>query len=267
MSNLLSRLLVIVVGVPVVLGLVWLGGWWLFVLAAAAAVLALHEFYAMTRPLRPLVLAGYCGALASLVGAELGGVAWMLGGFLTTFALAFLLKGFAETRRPTTVSVGATVLGAGWVGLGLGHLLLVREIPDHARLAVFTALFAVWAGDSAAYVVGRLLGRHKLAPATSPGKTWEGFVAGTAATVLVAFFALYEDRDTFLAVWQAIVLGIVIAAAAPLGDLFESLIKRDMNVKDSGRLLAGHGGMLDRVDALLFAGIASFYTLLAFGVA
>jgi phosphatidate cytidylyltransferase len=266
MTNLLSRLAVIAVGVPLVLVFVWLGGWWLFVVAAAAALAALHEFYGMTRPLRPLVLAGYLGALASLVGVELGGAAWMLGGFVATLALAFLLKGFAETRQPTTVSVGVTVLGAGWIGLGVGHLLLIRDIPEHAVLAAFTVLFAVWAGDSLAFVVGRLLGRHKLAPTTSPGKTWEGFVAGTLATVLVTFFALYEDREDFLSVWEAIVLGLVIAAAAPLGDLFESLIKRDMDLKDSGRLLAGHGGMLDRLDALLFAWVAAFYALLAFGV-
>jgi phosphatidate cytidylyltransferase len=106
-----------------------------------------------------------------------------------------------------------------------------------------------------------------LAPATSPGKTWEGFLVGTAATILIVFFALYDDRKDFLSIPQALVLGAVIAATAPLGDLFESAIKRDMGVKDSGRLLAGHGGMLDRIDALLFAAVAAFYTLLGFGVA
>jgi phosphatidate cytidylyltransferase len=248
-----------------VLGLVWLGGWWLFGLALVVAMIALHEFYFMTRSLRPLVLAGYVGAIAALLGAQLGGGIWMLGGFLTTFALAFLLKGVAETRAPATVSVSTTVLGAGWIGLGLAHILLIREIPAHAQLATFTLLLAVFAGDTLAYFAGRLLGRHRLAPAISPGKTWEGFVAGTVATILVAFFALYEERDSFLAVWQAIVLGAVIALAGPIGDLFESTLKRDMQVKDTGRLLGGHGGMLDRTDSLLFAGVASFYCLLAFG--
>jgi phosphatidate cytidylyltransferase len=265
MTGLASRVLVALAGLPVVLGLVWLGGWWLFGLALVVAMIALHEFYFMTRSLRPLVLAGYVGAIAALLGAQLGGGIWMLGGFLTTFALAFLLKGVAETRAPATVSVSATVLGAGWIGLGLAHILLIREIPAHAQLATFTLLLAVFAGDTLAYFAGRLLGRHRLAPAISPGKTWEGFVAGTVATILVAFFALYEERDSFLAVWQAIVLGAVIALAGPIGDLFESTLKRDMQVKDTGRLLGGHGGMLDRTDSLLFAGVASFYCLLAFG--
>src|SRR2546430_512322 len=112
---------------------------------------------------------------------------------------------------------------------------------------------------------GRLLGRHKLAPTLSPGKTWEGFVAGTSATVFIAFVALY--KQDYISIGESIALGAVIAVAAPLGDLFESGIKRDMQVKDSGRLLGGHGGMLDRLDAILFASVASYYLLRAFGAA
>src|SRR5205823_10510963 len=94
------------------------------------------------------------------------------------------------------------------------------------ELATFTVLLAVWAGDIGAFFAGRLIGRHKLAPALSPGKTWEGFLFGTAATIFVAFVALYKQH--YLSIWQSIVLGIVIAIAAPLGDLFESALKRDM---------------------------------------
>ena len=263
MSNLVSRVLVTVVGVPVVLWLVWVVGWWLFGLALVAAVVALHEFYVMARSLRPLVLAGYAGALATLLGAELGGIDWMLGGFLLTLLLAFLLYGIAETRQSATVTMGSTILGVAWIPVGLGHVLLLREIPEHGRLALFTVLLAVFADDTAAYLVGRLVGRHKLAPALSPGKTWEGFVAGTIGAIAVAFFALYEEG--FLTIPESIALGAAIALAGAAGDLFESALKRDLQVKDSGQLLGGHGGMLDRVDSLLFAGTAAFYLILAFG--
>ena len=263
MSALVSRVFVAAVLLPLVLLAVWGGGWWLFGLAAVAAVLALHEFYVMTRSFRPVVVAGYAGTLAALLGA-MWGPEWALGGFLATFGLAFLFKGLAGAA-PTTGSTAATMLGAAWIGLGLACLILIREIPEHGVLAAFTVLLAVFASDTVAYFAGRFLGRHKLAPRTSPGKTWEGLAAGTIAAVLVPFFALYEQG--LLDVVQSLVLGGAIAIAAPVGDLFESALKRDAGIKDAGRLLLGHGGVLDRLDALLFAGVAAYYVLLAFGVA
>jgi phosphatidate cytidylyltransferase len=251
------------VALPAVLGLVWLGGWWLFALAACVAVLGLHEFAAMTRPLRPLVLAGYVGVLVMLLGVELGGVAWLLGAVLATLLASFILQGLAGTRQPATVAIGSTVLGAVWIGLGIAHILLLRGLPDDGRTAVFTVLLAVFAADTLAFFAGRLVGRHKLAPTISPAKTWEGLVAGTIAAVAVAFFALYEERETFLTIPEALVLGGAIALAAALGDLFESALKRDLEVKDTGRLLGGHGGMLDRIDALLFASVTAFFVVIA----
>jgi phosphatidate cytidylyltransferase len=261
MSNALSRLLVAAAGIPVVLGVVYLGGWWLFALAVVIALVALHEFWLLARPLSPLSPAGYIGAVLGLVGAELGGLPWMLGGVLTAFPLAFALKGISASRRAPTASISATVMGAVWIGCGLGFFLLVRDL-HRGRLAAFAILLAVWAGDTLAYLGGRLVGRHRMAPNTSPGKTWEGFVFGTAATIFVTFVTLYDDRDTYLSVGEAIVLGAVIAVAAPIGDLFESMLKRDAGVKDTGHLLGGHGGMLDRLDAVLFAAPAAYYTLL-----
>lgn len=263
MSQLVSRILVAVVALPAVLWIVYLGGWPLFGLALAVALVALHELYVMARSLRPLVLAGYAGAAATLLGAQLGGADWMLAGFLVTLLLAFLLYGVAETRQSGTITIGTTLLGVAWVALGLGHLLLLRDLPEHGRLAVFTVLLAVFADDTAAYFVGRLLGRHKLAPAISPGKTWEGLVAGTVVAVAVAFFALYDQE--FLTIPESLVLGGAVALAGAAGDLFESAIKRDLRVKDSGRLLGGHGGMLDRIDAHLFAAVAAFYVVVALG--
>jgi phosphatidate cytidylyltransferase len=262
MSSFWSRIAVSAVAIPIVLGVVYLGGWWVFALAAAAAAVALHEFWLLARPLRPLAPAGYVGVILALVGAEAGGLEWMLGGLLTAFALAFLLKGISEARPAATASVSATVTGAAWIGFGLGFVILLRELPQNGRLAAFTVLLAVWAGDTFAYFGGRLIGRHKMAPTTSPGKTWEGFAFGTIATVFVTFVALY--KQDFLTIGESIVLGVVIAVAAPLGDLFESLLKRDAGVKDSGRLMGAHGGMLDRLDAFLFAAPAAYFAILAF---
>lgn len=267
MTAFASRIVVAVAALPAVLGLVWLGGWWLFGLLVVAALIALHEFYGMARPLRPLVAAGYPAVILLLAGARVGGMQWMLAGFLAVFVLAFMMNAVAETRAPATVAVSATVLGAAWVGFGLGHLILLRDMPRHAQLVCLVVLLAVFAADTVAYFVGRLIGRHKLAPVLSPGKTWEGFVAGSAAAIFVTFVGLYQDRAHFMVVWQAVVLGVVIAFSGAIGDLFESALKRDMQVKDTGRLLAGHGGVLDRIDSLLFALPAAFYLVAAFGYA
>jgi phosphatidate cytidylyltransferase len=264
-TNFLSRLLVVAIGLPVVLGLVWLGGWWLFGLLMVAGVVAVHEFVTMARPLRPLAPAVYAGVALALVGAKTGGVLWMLAGFLATFALGFPLNALARTSAPATAALGSTILGAGWIGLGLGHLLLLRELHREPRAIIFAVLLTVWAADTLAYLGGRAFGRHKLVPRISPGKTWEGLLVGAAAGVFVAFVALYQSRHDYLRIWQAVVLGVVVVVAAVVGDLFESALKRDMDVKDTGRLLGGHGGVLDRIDALLFAGAAAYYLVLAYG--
>ena len=160
-----------------------------------------------------------------------------------------------------------TVLGVAWLGGGLGCLLLLRDIPveEFGFWSVMTVLFTVFAADTAAYFTGRALGRHRMAPRISPGKTWEGFVAGVIAAMVVAFLLLYKDRADFLSIPESLLFGAVVALAAVLGDLFESSVKREAGVKDSGRILGGHGGVLDRLDALLWAGPAAYVVVLAFG--
>src|SRR5690348_11016088 len=160
MTNFVNRVLVAVVGLPVVLGAVWAGGWWLFALVAIAGAIAVHEFVVMARPLAPL----------APLGAERGGVVWMVGGFLTCFLLSFVLNTLAKTRPPATAAIGATVLAAAWIGFGLGHLVLLRRMHEQARLIAFTVLLVVFAADTFAYFGGRVIGRHKLAPTLSPDR-------------------------------------------------------------------------------------------------
>ena len=261
MSSFWSRIAVSLVLLPLVLGIVWLGGWWLFAIALVGGLMALHELYVIGRGLRPIVLAGYIGLLLTLLGAEAGNISWMVGGIFSTVLVAFVVFGFSDARPSATAAISLTLLGVVWVGGGIASLILLRDIPENGRLVVFTVLIAVFADDTAAFFVGRTIGRHKMAPRISPGKSWEGLVAGTLAAMAVAFFAMYDQR--FLTDIEALALGAAIALSSTLGDLFESAIKRDLGVKDSGRALAGHGGVLDRVDSLLWAGPAAFYVVLA----
>jgi phosphatidate cytidylyltransferase len=265
MSPLASRILVAAILLPLVIGLVYLGGWWLFALAVVGGLLALHELYAMARELRPLVLGGYVGYVVTLLALQLGGIEWMLGGLLATFVFAFVVYGLGGVRQGATNSFGITLLGVAWVGGGIGCLLLIRDIPDFGFWAVMAVLFTVFAADTGAFFVGRAFGRHRMAPAISPKKSWEGLIGGVVAAIGMAFVILYKDRNEFLTIPESLLLGLVIAVAAVLGDLFESAVKRDFDVKDSGRALGAHGGMLDRLDSLLWAGPAAYFAILAFG--
>jgi phosphatidate cytidylyltransferase len=147
--------------------------------------------------------------------------------------------------------------------MGLGHLVVLRDIPEHGRLAILTVLIAIFAADSGAYLVGRAVGRHKLAPAISPGKSWEGVVGGFVAGIFATWVSLYETG--FADGWRSLALGAAIVVAALVGDLLQSVVKRDVGIKDSGRLLAGHGGVWDRTDSILVAAPVAVYVLAGLG--
>jgi phosphatidate cytidylyltransferase len=260
-GNLASR---VIVGVPlalVTLAAIRLGGWALVVWGVAAAVLACHELYGMARRLRPMVIAGQLGVIAIVIGAHWGGISWAALPIPITLFLSFLLAAGVAMRESATTSIAITLLGSTYIGLGVASLVLIRDTRG-GRLGfdvLLAVVLGVWASDIFAYFGGRLFGRHKLAPAISPGKTVEGFVIGLVFGAAVIWWTLYGDpRITHT---QAAVLGVVVAVVAPFGDLFESFLKRDLGVKDSGRLLGGHGGVLDRIDALLLAGPAALITL------
>jgi len=262
-SSLASRLLVAAVLLPAVIGVVFLGGWWLWALGLAGGLIALHELYSMAKDLRPLVLAGYLGFGLSLLGLEWGGFDWMMGGILATLAISFVLYGLSDIRTAATTTFGVTLLGVVWIGGGIGCLLLIRDTPEHGFWALIAVMFTIFASDTAAYFVGRSLGRHRMSPSISPAKTWEGLAGGLVAAVITSFLVLYKDRDEFLSIPEMLLFGALVGVAGVLGDLFESAVKRDLQVKDSGRLLGGHGGMLDRLDALLWAGPTAYFVILA----
>jgi len=152
-----------------------------------------------------------------------------------------------------------TIAGILYVGWLLSHLVALRGL-DAGRNWVFFALFTTWASDTTAFFIGRKLGRHKLAPNISPGKTWEGATGGILGAIIVSI--LFFTATPFhlpLTYWQAIPLSILVSIFGQVGDLVESLLKRNMGVKDSGKLMPGHGGILDRMDSIIFAGIVVYY--------
>jgi phosphatidate cytidylyltransferase len=173
--------------------------------------------------------------------------------------LTFVQAAAAGPRPGVTGRMAVTVLGTLYVGLGFGHLLLMRRL-DEGMALVLAVIFGTWAGDTFAYFVGKYFGSTPMAPRLSPKKTWEGFAGGVLGTVLVVvFIGLY----TVLTPSESLLIGLTIAVVGPLGDLFESLVKRDVDAKDAGHMLPGHGGVLDRFDALLFSAVAVYYLVTA----
>ena len=240
---------------------VHLGG---IVFAAALTVVALlgmHELYRISGHAGPLRIAGFLATAGLLAVALVGGPQQMVLAVAATIPLCLVAALAARQRDGLTRAVAVTVLGVAWIGLSLAHGVLLRELP-HGTALVIDVLLATFLGDTAAHLVGSAFGRTKLAPRISPSKTVEGLVAGVVvgtAAVLVAALLFQE----WLEPWQALVIGLAPSIAAPAGDLFESLLKRDLGVKDTGRFFGAHGGVLDRIDAVLFAAIAGYYASVA----
>jgi phosphatidate cytidylyltransferase len=161
-----------------------------------------------------------------------------------------------QPRHAGAPGVAVTLLGLTWVGMAFAHAVLLRDLP-HGDGIVIDVLVGTFVGDTGAYLGGRTFGTRRLAPAISPNKTLEGLVIGFVIGVLGVWLAgLYQD---WLSGWDAVILGAAVGAAAPLGDLFESYLKRDVGTKDTGRLFGPHGGALDRLDAAMFTMVAGFY--------
>lgn len=291
----MKRVLTAVVLIPLVLLVVFRAPLWLYaVVVGIVILLCLHEYLTIVeqyqiKPLRwttylssaVLVTALSIAAAIQFSGERYAVYLWVLEPVqVAAIILLPLIFGIPVIfRRDLGMAVaasGSSAFGVLYVAMSLVLLIPMRWMPSHALLLVFT-LLSVWAGDIAAYYVGRTLGRHKLAPAVSPNKTWEGSIASLIASVGVAFLVFHfsvqinhffrpppaywlspytvrlQLYTTAANPWLIGALGIITNIAAQLGDLFESALKRGAQMKDSSSLLPGHGGILDRIDALLFA--------------
>jgi phosphatidate cytidylyltransferase len=258
-----QRLLVAAVGLPLLfVVLLWAPAWVFGLVVTAAAAGVQLEFYRLHAGRLTAAEQAFGAALGVLVGlGALSGdpatvLAALVGGVLALFLQALARP---EAAGSAAERVGLLVFGLAYGPVLLGHATLARTLPGELGPgAVAMALGAVFGGDTAAYYAGKAWGRRKLYPSVSPGKTWEGAAAGVLGTLLgVAVFRAWLVPD--LAWGHVVALGLVAALVGQLGDLCESLLKRGVGVKDSGGLLPGHGGLLDRLDSLLFVAPVVYY--------
>lgn len=258
-SDLGARILVAVPALAVALTMVALGGTVFAVGVGVLGLICLHELFSMFERARPARLAGFAGFIGLLVAASLGDRETILLAFLACIPLVFIIT-VNQAGGGGAPAISVTLLGLAWIGLALAHAVLLRDLP-HGGGLVFAVLLGTFVGDTGAYLGGRAFGRRPLAPTISPNKTVEGLAIGVViATAAVWWAGLSQE---WFGGTKGAIMGISIALAAPLGDLFESYLKRDANTKDTGTLFGAHGGALDRLDAILFTAVVGFYVWLA----
>lgn len=260
-SNLVTRVLTAVVAIPLLLGILFAAPpWATFVLIAAASFLVCWEYCTITYAGRNRAGRLVASLLTVLVAAVLYfAPAFFLAAAAGSFVVIFLLFLFHyEDQKTVSLEISSSLTGILYGGVVLTTLsLLGRDAADAGSFWVLLVMIVVWSSDTGAYFAGRGFGKHKLYPAVSPNKTVEGAIGGIIASVGVGF--LFNGLFGYAAVWQpmqwwqVLVLTIPANLLAQMGDLAESLIKRAHQVKDSGNIIPGHGGMLDRIDGLIFA--------------
>jgi len=256
-----QRVLSALILIPLIFVVVWFGGPAYSLLVAATAAAAALEFYGLMGLSRrhPLTLFGLiCVLLFILVSHFEGDYTAPLLTFVAVFSLIWLL--FRSSVKDAAVNWAWSLAGIIYIGWMLSHLIPLRGLEAGRDWVLFT-IFATFAADTAAFFIGRAWGRHPLAPAISPKKTWEGAIGGFAGAIASAFIlaALLPGIPVY---WHIVVLGVLIGVFAQLGDLSESMLKRSVGVKDSGSLIPGHGGLLDRLDSLLFTVVVVYYSVL-----
>jgi phosphatidate cytidylyltransferase len=258
-SDLLSRVLVAIPLAIATIIFIDLGGLPFQLFIIAAGLICMHEGYRLLAAWRPVAVVGFAALAAMVFAAKSGGQGGVLEVAMAAVPITVLVVLVREQARPT-VAVGGTLLGVYWIGLAFGHAELLRQLP-HGDGVLIDVLVGTFVGDTAAYFGGRLFGRRQLAPKVSPGKTVEGLFFGMLGAVLAIFIAgLYQ---TWLTQGNALLLGVAVAVLGPLGDLFESLVKRDAGAKDAGTLFGAHGGALDRLDGAIFTVVAGYYIWLS----
>ncbi|HEY7976140.1 MAG TPA: phosphatidate cytidylyltransferase [Ktedonobacterales bacterium] len=287
LKSLSQRALSAIILIPVVIALVWFGGWVAFGGAMLALAIGLWELRRMfaNKGWRPLLALTFVAGVVMAVAAVL----WHEGDALAPLVLTALLAisglmtlSFAwliltrKTIEGALTDWALTIGSAIYLAWPIAFFLLLRGDDVGAKNAGFGWLlamfFMVWANDTFALLTGHFLGRRKLSPVISPGKTWEGFYGGLFFTICAALVFLLLVPHIFgiplhIAWYHAVILGALVAIAATIGDLAESLLKRSAGVKDSGAIVPGHGGILDRMDSLLFVVlVVFFYAALTVGI-
>jgi phosphatidate cytidylyltransferase len=252
-----KRILVAIPWIVFAIAIIVAGGIYFAIAMIGIGLLCLREYVALTEELRPIQRAAYVAVPALILAAYFGTAFNVLLILAAAFPVIFAFGADRRHRDGIAGSMGVTLLGIVWIGIPLAHAVLLRDLPSHGAALMVDVLVGTFATDTGAYATGRMFGSHRIAPNLSPNKTLEGLIGGFLIGTMAFWFAgLYQD---WLSGVDALLMGAAVAAIAPVGDLFESMLKRDLGKKDTGTLFGPHGGVLDRLDAVLFTIVVGYY--------
>lgn len=252
-----KRILVAIPWIAFAIAIIVAGGIVFTVALIAIGAVCVHEYTTITARFRPIPIPAYLAVAGLVLAAYLGSAYSVVIVLAASFPLLFAFGAGSHHRDGIMVSMGVTLLGIVWVGIPLSTAVFLRELPHHGAGLLVDVLVGTFVADTAAYATGRMFGSHKIAPTISPNKTIEGLVGGFLIGTMGFWFAgLYQDWLTGV---DALIIGAAVAAMAPVGDLFESMLKRDLGVKDTGTIFGPHGGILDRLDAVFFTVVIGYY--------
>jgi phosphatidate cytidylyltransferase len=252
-----KRILVALPWIAFAIAITVAGGIVFTIAMIAIGTLCLREYTELMADLKPIQWAAYLAVPALIVAAHFGTAFNVLLILAAVFPLLFALGADHRYHGGVVVSMGVTLLGIAWIGIPLAHAVLLRDLPNHGAALLIDVLVGTFATDTGAYATGRMFGSHRIAPSLSPNKTLEGLIGGFLIGTMAFWFAgLYQD---WLSGADALLIGAAVAAIAPVGDLFESMLKRDLGTKDTGKIFGPHGGLLDRLDAVFFTVVVGYY--------
>ena len=259
-SDLGARVIAAIPAIAFAIFIVAEGGTIFAIGIALLAVMACAELFRMMRRPRPPIVAGYLVVIGLVLAARFGDREQVLLLVVIGVPVVFFFTLLRPELENASWGMAVVFMAIIWIGLAFAHAVLLRKL-DHGGALVLDTLIGTFVGDTGAYFAGRAWGRRPLAPRLSPNKTLEGLIGGIVVGTFAFWFAgTYQD---WLNGVDALIIGASVAVAAPVGDLFESLIKRDNAVKDTGKVFGAHGGVLDRLDAVIFTIVTAYYVSLA----
>jgi phosphatidate cytidylyltransferase len=265
----LTRLLVVLVLLPVGLAVIYLGGWAFALAAVLVLCLAVREYVQLFRAgnYKPSLVLAVAGVLLFVLGRawnSFESLPW-ISSLVILAGMTIHLFAFEKGRDQAGSDWGVSLAGVFYIGFLGAYMISLRNLPD-GMWWTLTVLPAVWFADSGAYLIGRKFGKHKMTPRLSPKKSWEGYIAGIifgtlGAPLLCLVWGIWTGPESAVTPLAGAILGFILASTTILGDLGESMIKRQVGIKDSSHLLPGHGGAFDRIDSWLWAGVIGYYLI------